>query len=153
MVRKIARILAALCALTLLAGTMFAQAADSKQGASPSASNTKSSKTPKSKLVDINSASKEALGALPDGGDAHSQTVHYYHASISRHRRQPVQANLTPGPRGGRGGDQVLPAGRPRHQAGRGGHRVAPHGVIQAAGRAAVARGGNSGVHADTHPQ
>jgi competence protein ComEA len=73
MVRKIARILAALCALTLLAGTMFAQA-DSKQGASTS-SKTKSSKTPKSKLVDINAASKAELDALPGIGDAYSQKI------------------------------------------------------------------------------
>jgi DNA uptake protein ComE-like DNA-binding protein len=58
----------ALLALTLFTSIALAQADTSKPAA------TKTSKTPKSKLVDINSASKDALDALP-GVAAYSQKI------------------------------------------------------------------------------
>lgn len=69
MFQRLVRILVALLALTVCTSTAFAQAADSGKAAA-----TKTSKTPKSKLVDINSASKDALDALP-GITAYSQKI------------------------------------------------------------------------------
>ncbi len=70
MFQRLVRILVALLALTLCTSIAFAQAADSGKPAA-----TKTSKTPKSKLVDINSASKDALDALPGIGAAYSQKI------------------------------------------------------------------------------
>ena len=71
MFRNMVRILAALCVLALFTGTVLAQSS----GQATATKSPTPSKTPKSKLVDINSASKEALGALPGVGDAYSQKI------------------------------------------------------------------------------
>ena len=70
MFQRLVRILVALLALTLFTSIAFAQAAESGKPAA-----TKTSKTPKSKLVDINSASKDELDALPGIGAAYSQKI------------------------------------------------------------------------------
>ena len=71
MFRKILRILAAFCALTLFASTALTQA-DAK---TPAPSTKKTGKSSKSKLVDINSASKEALDAIFPGGDTSQKII------------------------------------------------------------------------------
>jgi len=71
MFRKILRVLAAFCALTLLTSTALAQA-DTK---APAPSTKKTSKSPKSQLVDINSATKEALDAIFPGGDTSQKII------------------------------------------------------------------------------
>jgi DNA uptake protein ComE-like DNA-binding protein len=66
----ISRILIAVCMLGLLGSMSFAQKkGTAKKGATEAAA------TAPAKLVDINSASKEELGALPGIGDVYSQKI------------------------------------------------------------------------------
>src|SRR5215470_7387361 len=71
MFRKILRVLAAFSALTLVTSTALAQA-DTK---APAPATKKTSKSPKSQLVDINSATKEALDAIFPGGDTSQKII------------------------------------------------------------------------------
>ena len=75
MFRNIVRIAAAFCALTLFAGMALAQATTGQSGASSTKAQSSKSPAPKSQLVDINSASKEQLDALPGIGEAYSQKI------------------------------------------------------------------------------
>jgi DNA uptake protein ComE-like DNA-binding protein len=72
MVRKSIRILAVLFAFGLFAGMAMAQG---DQGATPKTTKTKSTKAPKSELVDINTATKEALDAIFTGGDTSQKII------------------------------------------------------------------------------
>lgn len=86
MIRNSVRVLTAVLALCLFAGVSFAQAgtdqssdtkgtsASSKKGKKSSSTSDSSSKK-SSKKVDINSASKEDLAALPVIGDATAQKI------------------------------------------------------------------------------
>jgi competence protein ComEA len=77
MIRNIVRIVTVFCALTLFAGIAMAQSGN----AAPAASGTtahktrKKSTTPKSKQVDINSATKDKLTAVPGIDDATAQKI------------------------------------------------------------------------------
>ncbi len=74
MVRQAVRLLVIALAFTLIAGSAVAQTGgDKKPAASSSKSDMKSDS--RSMMVDINSASKEELTALPGIGDAYSQKI------------------------------------------------------------------------------
>ena len=79
MIRNCVRILTVLCALCVFASLSYAQADAASKDASKSSSKSSAqkgaAKTKKSDLVDINSATKEQLDALPGIGDAYSQKI------------------------------------------------------------------------------
>ena len=69
--KKISVVMVAVCSLFLLAGSAMAQTKAPKKTA---ASQTSSANAPK-ELVDLSSATKEQLSALPGIGDAYSQKI------------------------------------------------------------------------------
>lgn len=75
MVWKSIRILAVLFAFGLFTSTLAQAGSQSGTGTPAKTTKAKSTKTPKSQLVDINAASKEALDAIFTGGDTSQKII------------------------------------------------------------------------------
>jgi DNA uptake protein ComE-like DNA-binding protein len=75
MVRKSIRILTALFAFGLFASMTLAQTGDKSGTGTPAKTTKTKSTTPKSELVDINAATKEALDAIFTGADTSQKII------------------------------------------------------------------------------